>query len=387
VDVLHDQVRADPREPRPEPPRRAAAADRPPAAAVAHDPLGTLGPAVLAEFGPRLPFRMRLLTVDAPGPLQVHPAAREAQRGFEREEAAGVPVDSAERTYLDRFARPALVCALTEFHALCGFRTAAEILAVLDGLDLTRLRPCRNLLAAHPTRTGVRLLFSALMTMPAERIEPLLADVVAACAVRAGDSEYRTLLDLHERRPGDRGVLASLMLNRVVVAPGEALFVPAGNLHAYLGGTGVEIAGSSDNVLPCWPGREPSSVVDFSTGPVPAVRGRRDGAGELVYPVPAAEFRLSRLDLDGGLDGDERVLFRAGPQVLLVVAGEVVATDATGTRWLVGPGGSLWVPADAGVIRLSGTGTVFRATDGLAAQWRLPSGRIGGAVHPADTHS
>jgi mannose-6-phosphate isomerase len=380
VDVLHDNIRADTRDPRPGPPRPADAADRSPAAAVTHDPLGTLGPAVPAESGPRPPFRIRVLTVDAPGPLRVHPAARETQRGFEREEAAGVPVDSAERTYRDRFARPVLVCALTEFHALCGFRTAAEILAVFDGLDLTLLRPCRSLLAAHPTRTGVRLLFSALMTMPVERIERLLADVVAACAVRADDvAEYRTLVDLHERRPGDRGVLASLMLNRVVVAPDEALFVPAGNLHTYLGGAGIEIAGSSDNVLPCWPGREPSSVVDFSTGPVPVVRGRRDGAGELVYPVPAVEFRLSRLDLDG----DERVLLRSGPQVLLVLAGEVAATDVTGTRWLVGPGGSLRVPAGAGAIRLSGTGTVFRATDGLAAQWRLPSGRIGGVVHPA----
>jgi mannose-6-phosphate isomerase len=348
------------------------------AEAIALDPAATVGAAAAAEFGPRLPFQLELLAAAGPRSLHVHPSPRQARAGFARENA-----DGPDRAYLDPYAKPELVCALTEFQALCGFRDAAGTLALLDELATPALRPCRGLLAAHPTRAGVRLLFSAIMTMPESRHAALLDAVVTACGARPDVPEYRTAIELHERFPGDRGVLASLLLNRVTLAPGEALFLPAGTLHAYLSGVGVEIASSSGNVVRCGLTAKPVdvrgllSVVDFSTGPVPVLRGRPGAAGELVYPALAAEFRLSRIDMRSG---GERVLHHAGPQVLLVVDGEVTAVDGTGSSQRLRRGQSLWVPADAGAVRLCGTGTVFRATDGLATQWRLPSGRCAGVA-------
>jgi mannose-6-phosphate isomerase len=359
----------------------------PPAEAIALDPVAALGADVAAEFGPRLPFRLKVVA-DGPLSLRVHPSGRQARAGFAREEASVARTDSDRRNYPDPYAKPVLVCALTEFHALCGFRGAPGTLALFDGLDVPALRPCRGLLAAHPTRAGVRLLFSAIMRMSDERRAALLDALVVACADRLEIPEYRTAVELHEQYPGDRGVLASLLLNRVSLAPGEALFLPAGNLHAYLTGVGVEITSSSDNVLRCGLTREHVdvaellSVVDFSTGPVSVVRGRPGPVGELVHPAPAAEFRLSRIDL-----GAERVLRHSGPQLLLVVAGEVTAVDAAGVVRQVTRGQSLWVPAAAGAVRLCGVGgktsTVFRATDGLAGQWRLPGGRYAGAAPAA----
>jgi mannose-6-phosphate isomerase len=181
--------------------------------------------------------------------------------------------------------------------------------------------------------------------------------------------EYRTALELNDRYPGDRGVLASLLLNHVTLAQGEAMYLPAGYLHAYLSGVGVEIMANSDNVLRGGLTRKHVDVdrlleiMDFSAGDVPILAGEVETTGERTYPAPVPEFRLSRLDLNG----EERTLSHRGPQVLLTVYGEATATDSAGTSVTMRQGQSVWVPAAAGDVRLTGAGVVFRATDGLAA--------------------
>lgn len=341
--------------------------------AVCQDPDGMLGPRVARAFDGRFPFLLKVLAAAEPLSLQAHPSAALARRGFEAEEAAGVPRSDPHRNYSDPWPKPELICALTEFHALCGFAEPAETVAVLGGLAVPQLDHYLALLSGQPDAEGVRALFSTLITIPPNAVTDVLDAVLAACvqAVREGSSryviKYRTALELAERYPGDAGVLASLMLNRVILQPGQAVYLSAGNLHAYLSGTGVEIMGNSDNVLRC--GLTPKHVdvpelmrvLDFTPGEVVVLDGDAAATDEVTYPTAAAEFRLSRLTL-GDLPRD---ITHDGPQVLLVTEGCAVVESAGGDRLTVPRGHAAWIAARDREVRVSGPATVFRACDGL----------------------
>lgn len=340
---------------------------------VASDPAGTMGEAVADTFGGRFPFLLKVLAAAEPLSLQAHPSAELARRGFDAEEAAGIARSDPSRNYTDPWPKPELICALTEFHALCGFAAPEHTVDVLRGLGVAGLEHYLALLAGQPDAEGTRALFSTLITIPPNKVSTLLDAVLTACVeqVQAGTSphvlQYRTALELAERYRGDAGVLASLMLNRVTLQPGQALYLHSGNLHAYLSGTGVEIMGNSDNVLRG--GLTPKHVdvpelmrvLDFTPGPVDILDGRTEEHGEVVYPSPAPEFRLSRLHLDT----KPHDVTHAGPQVLLVTEGTAAVKAADGSRLEVRRGQSVWISARDRDVHVCGPATVFRATDGL----------------------
>ncbi len=351
-----------------------AAGERSLLEAITDKPVLMLGERVEARFGPRLPFLFKVLAAAEPLSLQAHPSAAQAALGFAREEAEGVPMGATARNYKDASHKPEMVCALTEFHALCGFREPVQTVELLANLGVPQLDHYLNLLSGQPDRDGVRALFSSILTIPSSMLEPLLGAVLNGCVrlVREGSvfsAEYRTALELGERYPGDPGVLASLLLNRVTLQPGQALYLAAGNLHAYLAGVGVEVMANSDNVLRG--GLTPKHVdvpelmrvLDFSAGAVEVLQGDEIRPGEVVYRTPAPEFRLSRLTLSSeplDLDHD-------GPQVVLVVEGSATVTDGDGRTVEVARGHSVWVAAADVGVRITGSGLAFRATDGLTA--------------------
>ena len=348
------------------------AGERPLIESIADKPVLLLGERVEARFGPRLPFLFKVLAAAEPLSLQAHPSSEQAARGFALEEAAGVPIGASGRNYKDASHKPELICALTDFQALCGFREPTTTVRLLADLAVPQLDHYLALLSGQPDADGVRALFSSMLTIPSAVLQPLLNSVLAACVqlVRAGSAfstEYRTALELGERYPGDPGVLASLLLNRISLAPGQALYLPAGNLHAYLSGVGVELMANSDNVLRG--GLTPKHVdvpelmrvLDFTAGPVEILDGTEVRPGEVVYPTPAAEFRLSRLALsERKLD-----LTHDGPQVVLVVEGSATATDPDGRTVKIDRGRSIWISAADQGVSITGTGTAFRATDGV----------------------
>ncbi len=351
-----------------------AAGERPLLDAISDKPVLMLGERVEARFGARLPFLFKVLAAAEPLSLQAHPSAEQAARGFAQEEAAGVPIGATGRNYKDGSHKPELICALTEFHALCGFRDPVVTAGLLADLGVPQLDRYLSLLSGQPDADGVRALFSSILTIPSSLLHPLLNAVLAACVrlVREGSAfaaEYRTALELGERYPGDPGVLASLLLNRVTLAPGQGLYLAAGNLHAYLAGVGVELMANSDNVLRG--GLTPKyvdvpelmRVLDFRPGAVEILDGEQVRPGELVYPTPAPEFRLSRLSLSL----EPLALDHDGPQVVLVVEGSATATDAEGRALTVDRGRSVWIAAGDVGVRITGSGTAFRATDGLPA--------------------
>jgi mannose-6-phosphate isomerase len=333
---------------------------------VAATPEALLGTRVVASFGPRLPFLLKVLAAAEPLSLQAHPTVEQAAAGFVADEAAGIAIDADDRNYRDRNHKPELICALTPFAALCAFRPVPQTLELLDVLAVNELGVARRELEAAPDATGVRRAFTALMDTDDATRQHLIAATVTACRRHADAfaDEREWAVRLAEKYPGDIGVVSSLLLNLVRLAPGEAIYLPAGNLHAYLEGTGVEVMASSDNVLRG--GLTPKHVnvpellrvLDFAPLDPPIVMPR-DTNGELVYPTPAREFQLGRLELGD----DDWTTAPDGPEILLCTAGTLVAraTGPHGTEELPLPrGASLFVPAATERYVLSGRGTVFR---------------------------
>ncbi|MFJ2750337.1 mannose-6-phosphate isomerase, class I [Streptomyces sp. NPDC087297] len=323
---------------------------------IAADPEGELGAATVARFGPRLPFLFKILAAGAPLSLQVHPDLDQARAGFEDEERRGVPIDADHRNYKDPNHKPEMICALTAFDGLCGFRPPLDAAELLAGLAVDSLKPYVDLLRAHPEEAALREMLTAVLT--ADRVEMAhTVHEVAAAVTRLG-GPYAPYATLVHHFPGDPGVIAAMLLNHVRLQPGEAMFLGAGVPHAYIDGLGVELLANSDNVLRA--GLTPKHVdvaellriAKFEPGEPNLLRP--EGDGEEVYETPIDEFRLSRFLLAPG--GASRVLPHETPQILLCTAGSPYVGELT-----LAPGQSVFVPAGE-KVELSGSGTVFRAT-------------------------
>ncbi|MFC8713081.1 mannose-6-phosphate isomerase, class I [Streptomyces sp. NPDC057197] len=322
------------------------------------DPERELGAEAVARFGPRLPFLLKLLAAGAPLSLQVHPDLDQAREGYADEERRGVPADAPQRNYKDANHKPELICALTEFDGLCGFRAPAEAAALLAALDVDSLEPYVDLLRARPEEAALREVLTAILTADPEEMARTVGEAATACARLGGD--HAPYAGIAHHYPGDPGVLAAMLLNHVRLQPGEALFLGAGIPHAYLNGLGVEIMANSDNVLRC--GLTPKHVdvpellriVRFEAADPGVLRPEAAPDGEEVYETPIDEFRLSRYVLPGGTPAHDLTL--ATPQILLCTAGSVRAGEEELT-----PGQSVFVPAGE-KAEVSGAGTLFRAT-------------------------
>ncbi|MFF5160664.1 mannose-6-phosphate isomerase, class I [Streptomyces sp. NPDC000348] len=322
------------------------------------DPERELGPDSVARFGPRLPFLLKLLAAGAPLSLQVHPDLARAKEGYADEERRGVPVTAPHRNYKDANHKPELICALTEFDGLCGFRDPRRAAELLDGLGVDSLKPYVDLLHAHPEEAALREVLTAILTADPEEMARTVTETAAACDRLGG--AYAPYADIAHHYPGDPGVIAAVLLNHVRLQPGEALFLGAGVPHAYLDGLGVEIMANSDNVLRC--GLTPKHVdvpellriVRFEAGDPGVLRPEAGPDGEEVYETPIDEFRLSRYVLPAG--GAAHDLTLTTPQILLCTAGSVRAGEHELT-----PGASVFVPSGE-KAEVSGTGTLFRAT-------------------------
>ena len=348
---------------------------------VAADPDGQLGPAVRARFGDCLPFLMKVLAADEPLSLQAHPNARQAVEGFEREERLGIPINSPTRNYRDRSHKPELVVALSRFEALAGFREPTRTVELMKALAVSGLHPYIDLLAGESDADGLRALFTTWITAPQPDLDVLVPAVIdgAIGYVRSAATEFgaeaKTVLELGERYPGDAGVLASLLLNRISLGPGDAIYLPAGNLHAYLQGMAVEVMANSDNVLRG--GLTPKHVdvpellriLDFTPAPESSLRPEITWDGpEFLYGTPFEEFALSCLWLDGEYLGHQvdAAVHHEGPQILLCVKGSVVI-HAKSSSLTLDRGQAAWVAADDGPIRFlaDASAELFRATVGI----------------------
>ncbi|GIE79363.1 putative mannose-6-phosphate isomerase ManA [Actinoplanes philippinensis] len=326
------------------------------------DPAGQLGDDVVTTFGARLPYLLKVLAADAPLSLQAHPDAEYAKVAFARQEAD----PAAPRNYTDAYHKPEMLVALTPFEALCGFRDPAVAAAVIGALGVARLEPVVTALRGGDLAEAVRL----LLAWPAGDRAALIDEVVAAArAIPAGHEHtdsFTLATGLAAHYPGDPGVLVALLLNLVRLAPGEAIWMPAGNLHAYLKGLGVELMAASDNVLRggLTPKRvdvdELLRVLRFEVLEDPLLHATELEPGVETWSVPVGDFVLYRIELDGTRPPVE--VPAHGPRIVLCTEGTVFAGQSEdGTPVELNPGTAAYVPASAGAIKVAGTGRLFVA--------------------------
>ncbi len=340
------------------------------AAWIAADPATALGP--FAASG-RLPFLLKILAAASPLSLQAHPTPAQARLGFDRENAAGVPLDAPERNYKDAFPKPELIYALSPtFDALCGFRPLDEVRSlVLALIDISlqfedpQPQPLEDLLDSLDS--GLRETFEWLISSGPG--VPTLISLVTSLASSASLPHYAAELDtvrmLAHEYPGDPGIVISLLLNRVTLSAGESLYLPAGNIHAYLNGLGVELMAASDNVLRG--GLTPKhidvpellGVLDFTPVPVPYLHASSPSEGVSVYTPDVPDFVLV---LVNGAALDARYAI-TGPAIAICTAG-AVSISGGASSVTVSRGESVYVTPDEGALRFGGGGTLFLATTG-----------------------
>ncbi len=337
---------------------------------IAEHPIEALGRPTEEHFGPRLPYLLKVLAADRALSLQVHPTADRAREGFQEEERAGVPANARNRRYKDPFHKPEMVVAVTEFQALCGLRPVRDTLSLLRSLDVEHpdFNRLVSLLDPADEAGSLRAAFAFLLGEEVQATA-LVEAVTRACAARlAADPNGRfaeveaTIVQLARSYPGDPGVVVSLLLNRVTLQPGEALYLPAGNVHAYLTGTAVEVMATSDNVLRA--GLTPKfvdvgelmSVVEFTPQPLPYVQPVDDGLVRRYLPG-AEEFALAWVRVR-----EQSVsLAESGARVLLSLGGELSVQTAAEPLPLR-RGEAVFVPAAEPALTVSGTGSAVLVT-------------------------
>jgi mannose-6-phosphate isomerase len=339
---------------------------------IERDPQALLGPAE-ATFGRRLPFLLKVLAARTPLSLQAHPSPEQARVGFEREEKLGPPLTAKNRNYKDPYPKPELLCALGPFTALVGFREISATRRLLGALSAPSLAPLLELLATEPRARALSNFVEFVLAGPEAERKRIADEVAARCeALATSDAEFAREYAWGARiaalYPGDAGVALALALNLLELSPGQAIYLPAGNLHAYLEGTGVEIMASSDNVLRG--GLTPKHVdvaellrvLDFEAAPPELVRTARNGR-ELQYLTPAREFALSRIEL---ATEALSVSTRPGPEIVLVTDGHAQVRHGT-TSVELRAGASAFVTGDVHAYEVTGEGTLFRATVNVEA--------------------
>lgn len=286
-----------------------------------------LGQAVWDAFG-GFPFLLKILDVKEMLSIQLHPERAAARIGYERENAAGIPLTADHRNYKDANHKPEVMVALTDFWLLHGFRTAAAI------RDTLVQQPAWTSLLPVLDAAGVDGLYAHVMLLPHTEVNALLQPLYEQLAIQQATlhpdtADYWAWQAFEQyTRDGqhDRGIFSIYWFNIVFLRPGQGIFQGAGIPHAYLRGANVELMANSDNVLRG--GLTPKHIdvpellEHIVTQPVtPHVLSPQTADERLThYPVPVPDFALSRLLLP---PGDAYLLEADAFSILLILRGSL----------------------------------------------------------------
>jgi mannose-6-phosphate isomerase len=324
---------------------------------IAADPDRELGPSYVARFGPRLPFLLKVLSADQALSIQLHPSRAQAKAGFRLD----------PQNYVDDWPKPELLCALAPFEVLAGLRAPRDAAALLRALGVAQLAPLAAELDAATSPQALADALAAVLRWPDP--EGLIDAVAAACAaLDAGPYAAVCAAVVREaaNHPGDPGLVAMLLMRHVLLAPGQAVFLPAGGLHTYLRGTGIEVLANSDNVIRAGLTGKHVDVPELlklldPAAAVPVLSPAPLAEGISWFDTPAPEFRL----YVAGLAGHAVTLPGAGPRIVLCSAGTAFLRAESGVAAELPRGESCFIAAADGAVRATGPAHLFLAAPGI----------------------
>jgi len=334
---------------------------------ISENPKDILGEKVAEKFDNRLPYLFKVLAAAKPLSIQAHPSRIQAKQGFDRENRLKIPLDAYHRNYKDDNHKPECICALTDFWALNGFRKISDILSLMEKICPPGLKTPLDLLREQPDAMGLKNFFQALMTMDGKAQAEIIADAIKKVQDFADDHPaYQWMVDLHKEYPKDIGVFSPMMLNLVCLKPGEAMFLQAGELHAYLDGVGIELMANSDNVLrggltPKYIDvQELLNVLNFEEREINILLPGEIDACECAYETPAEEFFLSVISVTEEI-GYHRA-DRRSVEIILCTDGRATITDlGKNENVFVERGKSIVIPAVVEKYRIQGNATFYKA--------------------------
>ncbi|MEF3108033.1 mannose-6-phosphate isomerase [Raoultella sp. WB_B2P2-3] len=322
-----------------------------------------LGSKVAERFG-ELPFLFKVLCADQPLSIQVHPNKQASEIGFAKENAAGIPLDAAERNYKDPNHKPELVFALTPFLAMNAFREFAEIAALLQ--PVASAHPAIGEFLSSPNAERLSQLFASLLNMQGDEKSHALSVLQSALDAEQGEP-WQTIRLIAEFYPDDSGLFSPLLLNVVKLNPGDAMFLFAETPHAYLQGVALEVMANSDNVLRA--GLTPKYIdipelvanVKFVAKPAAELLTQPEQHGaELDFPIPVDDFAFSL----HALSAQESTIAQQSAAIVFCVEGEAVIRKDE-QRLTLKPGESAFIACDESPVQVSGTGRLARVFNKL----------------------
>ena len=352
-------------------------------AVIAGDPERELGADCAARFGGRLPFLLKVLSAEKALSIQVHPSRAQAEAGYAAENARGLAANDPARNYVDDWPKPELLYALTPFEVAAGLRTPADASALLRALRVDELEPLAAALADAVGEDALGAALASVLEWPEPC--PLVASVVAACQrLAASDSPFAAACAAAVRvatdHPGDVGVVALLLMRHEVLQPGQAVFMPAGGLHAYLHGTGIELLANSDNVVRSGLTGKHIDVPELlrlldPAVAVPVLSPRLLADGLATFDTPAPEFRLYLINLPAPAPAPPSAsapeppapalaLPGTGPSILLCLDGTCTLRAASGQELDLARGDSCFIPFADGPLHATGPARLVQATPG-----------------------
>jgi len=334
---------------------------------IAAHPVQILGKTVADKFQNTLPYLFKVLAAARPLSLQAHPSISQARKGYRKENDRDLALDAPNRNYKDENHKPECICAMTPFWALNGFRNITEILALLKRIGTRGLDESLGILQNDPNSRGLKSFFYSLMTLSPE-LKKETADQVASNAelLAAEEPVFRWILQLAQEYPGDIGILSPLFLNLIQLRPGQAMFLPSGELHAYLEGVGIELMANSDNVLRG--GLTPKhidvqelmKVLNFEERKVQILEPTISEDQEHFYCGDAEEFVLSSISVNP--TGVYESAVNRSAEIILCTSGAADISDAGNHESIpLKKGTSLFIPAAVQKYIIEGNAVLFKA--------------------------